>query len=300
MKGELKSMAQLALSQDAAANEKKWNLAVQHLDCVSRVMALDEQTRQVKHVISTGTLDRGNRMVDPGGWRLARFRDNPVVLANHDYTLENVIGRAVNVSVEGSALVATTEFASQGAGAVAFGLVQMGLVRAWSVGWVGLRSHQIGEVEGCPQCSAPEVQKKTKEKYFYGRHFTQQELLEYSLVAIPSNPDCVLGLQAAGLVGRDDVEAWMELAKAALTKESDPEDPEDPEGDPEGQGGESAKASVGDDAAAAGDEEPARVKRSTTIERSPAFYDQLRKTARYVERRSTARAASEQIKSALR
>lgn len=169
---------------------------------LARVLALDETSRTIRHVISTGTLDRSNRMVEPNGWKLSTFRENPVVLANHDYSIENIIGTATDVRVENDALVSTTRFAETGLGDVAFRLVQAGLARSWSVGWKGMKLHRIGEVEDCARCQAAG-------KVDYGVHYTQQELLEYSLVAIPANPDAVMGLQAAGLLTRRDVGAWQ-------------------------------------------------------------------------------------------
>ena len=175
------------------------------LECFeARIIALDEEKRQVKHVISTGKLDRGDRIVDVGGWKLARFKKNPVVLADHDYAIERIIGRAVETKVEGDALVSTTQFAEDGLGNIAFRLVQAGLAKAWSVGWIGLKTHRIGELEDCEACKAAGAVQ-------WGTHFVRQELLEYSLVAVPANPDAVLGLEAAGLVAKAETEEWAEL-----------------------------------------------------------------------------------------
>lgn len=175
---------------------------------VSRVLALDEDTRQVRHVISTARMDRNNRIVEPAGWSLTNFREAPRVLANHDYTIEAVIGRAVDTKVEGDALVSTTQFDTEGLGNVAFRLVQSGLVNSWSVGWVGLKAHRFGEVEDCTVCAA------ARKKVEWGRHFVKQDLLEYSLVAIPANPDAVMGLQTAGLVRGDEVAYWLDTFRA--------------------------------------------------------------------------------------
>jgi hypothetical protein len=46
-------------------------------------------------------------------------------------------------------------------------------------------------------------------KIDYGTHFTQQELLEYSLVAIPANPDAVMGLRTAGLIASKEADEWI-------------------------------------------------------------------------------------------
>ncbi|NWG72719.1 MAG: HK97 family phage prohead protease [Parvularculaceae bacterium] len=181
---------------------------------LSRVLALDEEARTVRHVVSTARMDRNNRIVEPAGWSLTNFREAPRVLANHDYTIEAVIGRAIDTKVEGNALVSTTQFDTEGLGNVAFRLVQSGLVNSWSVGWISLKSHRFGEVEDCAVCAS------ALKKVEWGRHFVKQDLLEYSLVAIPANPDAVMGLQTAGLVRGDEVAYWFD------TFRSEPEIPE--------------------------------------------------------------------------
>ena len=185
----------------------------QPMDCErASVLSIDVARRRITHVISTGRLDRGNRIVEPGGWKLANFRRAPRVLADHDYSIERVIGKAIDTKVVdlpriGQALISTTEFAKEGLGAVAFQLIQADLVNSWSVGWQGIESHRIGELDDCEACEkAGNVE--------WGRHFVTQELLEYSLVAIPANPDAVNGLLAAGLVSATAASEWNAFTAA--------------------------------------------------------------------------------------
>jgi phage head maturation protease len=231
------------------------------LICQSRVLALDEKARTVRHVISTAMLDRGNRIVDVGGWKLARFKANPIVLADHEYAIERVIGRAKDVKVEGDALMSTTEFASEGLGNVAFRLVQAGLVNAWSVGWIGLKSHRIEAVEDCPACA--DAMKKSKINW--GTHYREQELLEYSLVTVPANPEAVMGLSTAGLVASNEADEW--IAACVKTAASDPEPEIEPEVEPDPR-----------------------------IERSSAFYESVFAVSRSVARRSVALRTSQQVR----
>ncbi len=195
--------------------------------CEAKLLAIDPERRRITHVISTARLDRGNRIVEPSGWKLANFKRAPRVLADHDYSIERVIGtghdlKVVDVPRIGEALVATTQFAEQGAGEVAFQLASTGIVNSWSVGWMGLKSHRIGEVDDCEACAA------TKNVDF-GRHFITQELLEYSLVAIPANPDAVNGLMAAGLVSKAAAEEWNEAAFEATRKDDAEDETDEPE-----------------------------------------------------------------------
>lgn len=179
----------------------------------AKLVSIDEEARTATHVISTSRLDRGNRIVEVTGWKLARYRKNPVVLADHDYSIDRIIGSGAP-KVEGDALISTTTFDSEGLGAVAFRLIQTGLAKAWSVGWMGLKFHAIGEKEGCAACEAAKGVR-------WGRHFVEQELLEYSLVAVPANPDAVLGLQRAGLVTKSAAERWIDTFGGPVAGRSD-------------------------------------------------------------------------------
>lgn len=186
--------------------------------CQARILAIDEGRRRIEHVVSTGRLDRGGRIVEPGGWDLKQFKAAPRVLADHSMTIERVIGKAINTRVTevagvGDALVSTTEFDKEGLGAVGFRLVQTGLVNSWSAGWLGTKRHRIGEVEDCEGCKAVAGQVE------YGTHFVEQELLEYSLVAVGSNPDAVNGLRVAGLVSNEAAEEWMDVVHAVQQTE---------------------------------------------------------------------------------
>jgi hypothetical protein len=183
-----------------------------HVCTQARVISLDEEARTVRHVISTSALDRVGRIVEVSGWRLNHYRANPVVLADHDYSIERIIGCGIDTKVEGDALVSTTQFHEEGIGNVAFRLVQAGLGRAWSVGWQGIKAHFSDVIEG--ECSCKEVAKKAGRSYVL--HYLQSELLEYSLVAIPANRDAVMGLQAAGLVKKAEVEEWIETTRRGL------------------------------------------------------------------------------------
>ena len=223
----------------------------------AKVIAIDVDQRRITHVISTGRLDRGNRIVEPAGWKLANFKRAPRVLADHDYSIERVIGtghdlKVVDVPRIGEALVATTQFAEEGLGEVAFRLASNGIVNSWSVGWIGLKSHRIGELDECERCD------ETHDVDF-GRHFVTQELLEYSLVAIPANPDAVNGLLAAGLVSKGSAEEWNDMAHDAAVAAQEEE-----------------REKAHDDEHAAQDEPVEAVAAAPEqIQRSPEFYKQL-------------------------
>jgi hypothetical protein len=189
------------------------------LNTVSRIVKMDEDARRVTHVISTARLDRGGRYIEQSGWQLGEYRANNVVVGNHDYELKSMIGNGVDVGVVNDELQATTEFGPEALGPLAFRLVQSGMAKAWSVGWSGVKAHQIGSESECEVCA--KLQKKTD----WGYHFVKQTLLEYSLVVVPANPDAVMRLQAAGFpISKAERDLWVSLGeKPAAESDEAPE-----------------------------------------------------------------------------
>lgn len=139
--------------------------------------------REITHLVSNARPDRAGDIVEPKGWVLDNYLRNPVVLVDHDYRVEKIIGRAASVYFDDSGLYATTKFHDKGLGAEAFELVHAGIAKAWSVGFKPTQQEPIKGEKGA----------------LLGFRFTQQELLEYSLVAIPMNPDAVNNAIRCGL-----------------------------------------------------------------------------------------------------
>lgn len=142
--------------------------------CTSDLKAVNTERREVVHAISTATEDRVGDIIEPAGWELDNYRRNPVVLLDHQRTVDHIIGRGT-VWTERDGLYARTSFGDHQLGRDAFALVRAGLASAWSVGFRG--------VDFSPR--------KTGKTAVGGVHFKRQELYEYSLVAVPMNPDAV-------------------------------------------------------------------------------------------------------------
>jgi phage head maturation protease len=177
---------------------------------IPEVVKADPDSRRVTHKISDDSLDRMNDAIEPLGWETEAYQRNPVVLADHNYQIGSIIGKSVALKATKAGLFATTEFGEDGLGPQAFALVQSGLAKAWSVGFKSIDSHTVmqGVKAKCPRC------KKTREQiigekdpdesgFVFGRHFVKQELLEYSLVAIPANPNAVSAAIQKGVVDPD-------------------------------------------------------------------------------------------------
>ena len=141
-------------------------------------------------VASNGEVDRHGDTVAPEGWRLAGYRENPVVLWAHDYRLP-AIGRADAVWSDGRALLARLEFAPTEFAGQVERLYRQGYQRGVSVGFRPLRFEERRDpVNGA----------------FLGIRFLEQELLEISAVPVPANGDALLANAGAlpASVGAND------------------------------------------------------------------------------------------------
>lgn len=128
--------------------------------------------RKMAFTISTAAVDRDGDTIDPRGWQLDNYRRSPVVLWAHDHT-QPPIGKASNLWSDAKGLHATVEFPPTGIYPFAdqvHDLVKTGFLSATSVGFI-------------PKESRPS---KT------GQAITQAELLEFSIVSVPSNPQALL------------------------------------------------------------------------------------------------------------
>ena len=136
-----------------------------------------DDSRTFTFTISSATPDRMGNSVAVEGWRLENYKRNPVVLWGHDGA-NLPVGRATRVWVQGGKLKATAELApasvSQYAERVR-GMITAGYLCATSVGFAPIRM-KFSDDKQRP----------------YGIDFLEQELLEFSIVSIPANPDALL------------------------------------------------------------------------------------------------------------
>ena len=129
-------------------------------------------------VMSDFTLDRDMERIDPEGWDLKGFKQNPVLLWSHDSMIP-AIGMVLNpkkASIKAGgdkALVGKVSFDEDDPFAVLIqGKVDKGIL---SKGSVGFKPSKIEWVED----------DKEQARLIY----RQQELFEFSIVNIPSNPN---------------------------------------------------------------------------------------------------------------
>jgi HK97 family phage prohead protease len=122
-------------------------------------------------VLSDATKDRMGDVIEPKGWQLENFKQNPMALFNHNSSFP--IGRWEDVKVQGERLVGKLKLAARGTSDridEIISLVEQGILRAVSVGFAPIERKALDDG---------------------GVRFLKQELLETSLVSIPANPAAV-------------------------------------------------------------------------------------------------------------
>jgi HK97 family phage prohead protease len=152
---------------------------------------------------SAGSTDRDGEVIKAEGWELENYKKNPVILWAHRYD-EPPIGKAVNVKVVGPNLVFQVKFADATIYPFAdtiYKLCKGGFLNATSVGFIP-KEWELGKKESDP-----------------ARTFTKQELLELSIVPVPSNPDALRNALDAKLITIKEFDAITNLKKAVSQAE---------------------------------------------------------------------------------
>jgi HK97 family phage prohead protease len=132
----------------------------------------DELT--ISHYISSITPDRYGDIVNPSGMDATNYAKNPVVLFGHRSN-SLVIGKNLELQVRHNGVSAVTKFADTEQGREIYKLNRDGFLNAWSIGFIPKK----------------EVEKKDEISGKVYNHIEEWELLEYSSVPIPANPDCL-------------------------------------------------------------------------------------------------------------
>lgn len=157
-------------------------------DCEVKKLA----ERQYEFTASTSDIDRDGEIIDAKGWDLKNFKKNPVIMYAHDYrTLP--IGKASKVWISSdNKLKNTVEFPPEGTyefADIVERLVDTGYLRTESVGFIP-KQWEDGDGDKAPK-----------------RTYIKQELLEISLVPVPSNPNALRNAMDDGVITTKEFEA---------------------------------------------------------------------------------------------
>ena len=140
--------------------------------------------RQYEFIASTADQDRDGEVIDVTGWDLKNFKKNPVIMFAHNYSTLP-IGRATKIGIREGKLVNSVEFPPEGTyefADIVERLVSTGFLKTESVGFVP-KKWEDGDGEKAPR-----------------RTYTKQELLEISIVPVPSNPNALMNAVKEGVI----------------------------------------------------------------------------------------------------
>jgi HK97 family phage prohead protease len=135
-------------------------------------------------VLSTSAVDRHGDTVLQTGWKLENYKMNPVVLFGHDQQSPPV-GRAPNILLEGDKLVAKG--------------VQFTPKELSPFGWMIGEMYKQGFMNAVSVGFLPGKFRENEERGGLAMDFEEQELLEFSAVPVPANPEALQAAKAAGI-----------------------------------------------------------------------------------------------------
>lgn len=159
-----------------------------------------EDSRVFRFTVSTNAVDRDGDTVSPEGFDLKNYRSNPVVLFAHQSD-RPPIGRAPTIGVENGSLKASVEFMNNdidtsGFSDMMYRMVKHGFMKATSVGFLPIEYKMADGAD---------------EKRAGGIDFSKQELLEFSIVPVPSNPEALIEARSKG-INTEPLQGWFEEA----------------------------------------------------------------------------------------
>lgn len=134
-----------------------------------------QEDNVLRFVISTNTVDRYGDTIDAKGWDTKNYERNPVVLWAHNHSMPPV-AQALKVWAEDNQLMADALFTPEEVyafGHTVYLLHKGNFLRATSVGFLPTKWQLVD----------------TDERMGY--NFLEQELLEFSSVPIPANPEAL-------------------------------------------------------------------------------------------------------------
>ena len=156
------------------------------------VKAVEGKDRTLEFVGSTESKDRDGEVIKASAWMVDKYVANPVVQWAHDYT-SPPIGKTLSIRQENGNTVFEIEFAPAETYEFAdtiYKLCKGGFLSATSVGFIPVES-TAGKKETDPR-----------------RTFTKVELLEISIVPVPSNPDALVTARDAGVITVKEFKAF--------------------------------------------------------------------------------------------
>lgn len=150
------------------------------------------ESRIIPVIASTSDKDRHGSILNQANWQLENFRANPIIGYQHNVyggnmcgekeSPDDIIGKGINARVEGGDLLVDIQFKPEGRSELAdktFSDMAEGYLNAVSVGFLPVPDEEGNN----SRMGNRDLGEDPTIEYFFG-----QELLELSVVNIPSNP----------------------------------------------------------------------------------------------------------------
>ena len=134
-----------------------------------------DESRVITFTASTGAVDRMGDVIYQTGWKIDNFMKNPVVLFGHDSD-DLPVGHVKTINFNDSNLTLSIDFTPKDIYPFAETVFQMIKRGDLSAGSVGMKPIKWKWVEDSER---------------NGIDFIEQELLEFSIVTIPANPEAL-------------------------------------------------------------------------------------------------------------
>lgn len=165
----------------------------------------EEQDRVLRFITSTEAEDRDGDIIEIDGWKLDNYLKNPVILYGHNY--EGLpVGKSINIQKDSinKKLIQDVKFPTKEEYEFAdtvYRLAKADYLNATSVGFIGLQSE-------------PRLDEKGN---YLGKRYKKQELLETSIVPVPSNPTALMEARSKGIINDNELKMFEE-AKTVIQK----------------------------------------------------------------------------------
>jgi len=157
----------------------------------SKVKEVKGKERVLEFIGSTEVPDRDNEVIKADAWQVEKYTENPVVQWAHNYS-EPPIGKTLGIRQNNKRqTIFEIEFADKDTYEFADTIYKLcvgGFLNATSVGFIPI-AWDSAKKEGDPN-----------------RTFTKVELLEISIVPVPSNPEALISAREQGLISVKEFE----------------------------------------------------------------------------------------------
>lgn len=138
----------------------------------SEIKSIDEKEMTLTAFVSTSARDRYDEVLDPKGVDISNYNKNPVVLWAHKYDIPP-IGKALWTKRNEEGVISKVKFANTPFAQEIFNLYKEGFLKAFSVGFIPIE-YEDGDGKKTPR-----------------RIYKKWEMLEYSAVPVPANPEAL-------------------------------------------------------------------------------------------------------------